>query len=188
MAPSDSSVNLKSQVENLRRENIRGEVYIPLLRLHEVLTPESVHAELKTANDDSLRVRLDEITTKVLEGAKVIFAILVVIKKVESVMHLIERNQLHDRLLPFERWDKELGWDLSTFYPFYEAQWEFLAPQFAHGTIVKRFGSKIVLPFQKNEMIDRGGFGTVYEISLDPDHQNLEMISQERVRWVCHRI
>jgi hypothetical protein len=178
MESTMDSANLRSKIEGLRRQNAQNQTYIPDLLLFLLITHEVVHTELKMGNVKPYL--LEELTRKIMAGAKKVFAILVLIGEVRLVKDLMERDQLQDYSLPLPLDILEDFGDVVALN-FRQGQLEFLAPQFTRSMISKPITPKNALPFLRDEKIGNGGFGTIYEISLDPDHQNFRDGFSKRV-------
>lgn len=165
------SVTLCSKIQALRSKNAYGQSYVPELSLFRLITHDAVHAELKRGNVS--RYLLDELTTTIITSARKVFSILVLVDNVGLVEDFMEDNWLQDHCLPLSL-DVLANFGDATALKFRKWQWEFLSPKFNRTTIYKTIASSAVLPFLADEKFGDGGFGTVYKISLDPDHQAFE--------------
>jgi hypothetical protein len=114
---------------------------------------------------------LDEITESIMRGARKVFAILVLIEEVWLVKDLMQRYQVLDHGLPLSL-ETLRNFTVKVALNFNETQWQFLAPQFGRSMLTKQIPQEKILPFLKDEKIGEGGFGAIYEISLDPEHQD----------------
>jgi len=166
-----NSPSLRRKIRGLQRKNAHGQTYIPDLSLFQLITHEVVHAELKISKVQPYLQ--EELTRHITTSASKVFAILALIKEIRLVSDLIERNKLQDSSLPLQLEDlTDLG--AAVALKFYETQWQFLAPWFTRSIISKSINPNCVLPFLKDERLEIGAFGTVYEICLDPQHQDLQ--------------
>ena len=161
------------EIERLRRENIDGRTYIPYGRLTNIVTFESVVAELKVTKIQSFQPRLHEIANHVLSTAIRVFALLVLSDAVKHVQALMERHFLDDNRLPFDREVSELM-DLTPEKTglFYGLQQQLLAPQFNRSTVLSRLKPERILPFREEAKLSEGAFGFLYKVALDKDNQN----------------
>lgn len=174
--------NLRAQIDRARRRNVRGEEYIPDLLLLPLISHKAVRNELVQKVKPYF---VDELTTTIVASAQKVFAILVVIDRVELVKDLLERH-LEDSNLPLPL-RIQASLEESVAISFSRAQWMFLAPKFSRSMLSKQLAPECILPFTTEEKIDQGGFGTVYEISLDPQHQNLAGFPSRLVRKALER-
>jgi hypothetical protein len=176
----DQNINdLKSRLKDLRRENADHRWFIPQLSLYEALSEDAIQ---KALQDSGTKLyQLDEIVKHIITDGMKIFAILVLTDQVARTSKLIEEGEFHDQRLPFnlDILGKQLS--LPSAKDFYERQWELTAPTFHRGTIHKSLDNRSILPFARDKRIGNGAFGTVYEIELDHDHQQLEGQFQYKV-------
>jgi hypothetical protein len=113
-----------------------------------------------------------------------VFSILVLIGHPTYITQFIERDQLQqdqlDHKLPFDlekltKMMKKVHADL-----FHERQWEFTAPVLEPFVLRRYLADDIILPFiGQPKSIGRGGFGDVYQVYIDPDHQRFGSQGQE---------
>lgn len=69
-----------------------------------------------------------------------------------------------------------LPWDRFTITSFYNEQWKFLAPVFAHDRRIQQLPPKCILPFiEAPQGQDRKSsfFSDVYQVKIHPSHQNV---------------
>ena len=173
--------NLKSRLKALRRETADHRWFIPQLPLRKILSEDTIRKALQEA--ETKPYQLDEMVKHILAGGMKIFAILVLTDQPALTSKFIEEGELHDQRLPFLSGTLHKQLSLPSAKDFYERQWELTAPTFYHGAINKLLNERSVLPFVKEKHIGKGAFGTVYEIELDHDHQQLEGPFQNKVRW-----
>lgn len=181
MELKQDSKGLKFKIENLRRYNLQKKPYIPLQSLFQLISQEAIQKELRKANINA--GFWWEITEEVLKRGWRIFAVLVLVEQVRLVKPFREMAFLQDDRLPLEPWNlKDLkDYDSTWALHFYNKQWEVLAPYFSRGTISRSIDSKIALPFVEDKRIGGGGFGEVYEVSIDQKHQHLRDVFSQQV-------
>ena len=118
------------------------------------------------------------------DGYKV-FAILVVIRKVQCISKFIEHDQFQDpgtngldSRLPFSENTIESFLGITRFF---EVQWEFVVPIFFPRSIHRSLHADTVLPYIQEEELSEGGFGVIYKVTLHSSHQRLPLPFLEEV-------
>lgn len=172
---------LRGKIQELRRQNAYNQLYIPEQQLFLIITHEVVHAEFKRIQISPYL--LEELTRTIMVGARKVFAILVLIEEVRLVRDLINRDKFQDYCLPLQPQDLK-DWDAAVTINFYDTQWQFLSPCFTQSMISRSINPKCVMPFLKDKNIGKGGFGTIYEVCLDPKHQDLRDGFSKRVSCI----
>ena len=165
------------------------EHFIPAGDLEQVLTGHAIQAELQ-------RHDLEGLYSFVCQRAKKVFAILLVIRKLDALQNLFKED-LGDELLPVvdsaleSLTDERLraafsGWDLDARKEFSEMQWTVLVPVFFEAEHLK-LDDNARLPFIKTDGIASGGFGGVHRVEIHRDHEKFEKLgsptSQKVGRW-----
>lgn len=179
-----ASHELRNQIRSLRRNCATPEgSFIPQRLLYRLLTRAIISVALRQAGISALQI--DDLAIKIYKGGQKVFAILVLLKGEESkIANFITHDQFAQSQLDFKLpFSLEL---LNTIIPdiadeFFETQWEFVAPVFSRGVIHRELHDRTKLPFLQNTEIGSGGFGDVYEIQLDPDHQTMAFAPKEDV-------
>lgn len=178
---------LRKQIQSLRcRVPNEPRYFIPHRSLYELLTKEVISNTIKEY-EDIRRYRLDETAEKIFKGGRRIFAILVLLKNEEkSITYFLEHDQFQrssiDLRLPFPIQTLEsIVPDIAA--DFYEMQWELVAPIFARNVVHRFLDERIRLPFVLDHEIGEGGFGTVFEVQLHPDHQMQTLIPNKAVSY-----
>lgn len=171
---------LKSEIKHLRRQNASHRYYIPESSFFKLITEEVIRRSLAT----SPSYQRDEIVQRVLDRGRKIFGILALIDCTAELSKFIDVDQLQDTRLPFKKETliQDVHLSSAEAEDFFERQWELTAPTFYRGTLHRCLPNNTVLPFPKEKKIGRGSFGTVYEVTLDPGHQELDNVFPERVR------
>ena len=167
---------LRTSIVSSRIKNVNGQHFVPKSTIVALITAASVRDTLK---DCGIVVHsLEELVQTILEGARTVFAVLVVVRQVQQVGHFVKHDQFQsplvyiDHKLPFslETLDRIIG--SETAREFFEKQWEFAAPFFSRRLLPRYLGEDTVLPILKTRPIGEGGFGEAHEISIHPDHSN----------------
>ena len=174
-SPVDSTLRgqLLAKFQNIPETD---EQFIPAGDLNEVLTDYAIRGELESHG-------METCFSFVIQRARIFFAILLAIGRLDAVHHLIGRA-LGDELLPLASSavvsledDKAqsllslLGADTTK--EFYEIQWILLAPVFRRGEHLVLLDAAR-LPIMKTEPIAKGAYGGVHRVKIHPDHLNLE--------------
>ncbi|KAI8628748.1 kinase-like protein [Xylariaceae sp. FL1651] len=163
--------NLKSAIKGLRRQNIAGYYYIPYRSLIAAMTADAIRDAFI---DSSIpRYYQEETLNRVCKQGVKIFATLLLLGYPNHLSLFIEADQLDDAKLPLkaETLFEEIHLPKEVANDFAEKQWELIVPTFQRGTLNRRFGANVVLPFTQDKRIGKGAFGTVYEVTIDEDHQ-----------------
>lgn len=174
---------LRSDIRSLRRQNAAKHRYIPETLFFKLITKDAIFQSLATLPP----YHREEITQRVFEHGRKIFGTLILISIVgiaEMLSKFIEADQLEDARLPFSNDVLRKNIHLSEMEgaDFYEQQWELIAPKFRRGTLNRPLAGDTVLPFTKETWIGKGSFGIVYEVVLDPDHQELGTVFPAKVK------
>ncbi|RSL46877.1 hypothetical protein CEP54_013664 [Fusarium duplospermum] len=162
---------LTSKITPLQRSYVRNKYFIPEAAFFQVMTDEQVQKAI--AESEIKPYQRDEVVKQVCQSGKKILGTLILANQASLLQHFIEADQLEDAKLPFTEetliQTVRLTKDQAT--KFDKEQWVFTAPTFRRGTINRRLVEGSVLPFKVDKKIGEGGFGDVYEVVLDPDHQ-----------------
>ena len=175
---------LKVRLKEIRRENADFRWFIPQRLLQQLMTRDTVQQALRGSVKP---YHLEEISERVVRNGIKVLAMLVLIDHTSHISCFIEKDQLHDLRIPFERKVLETILQEPCAADFAERQWEFTAPEYFRGTITRSLSERVVLPFAKDTRIDKGGFGTVFEIKIHEEHQDLEDCFRQKVSVQCSR-
>ena len=170
---------LKLRIKDIRCENSDHRWFVPLLPLREILSQDVI---LKAVRDAGTKAyHLDEVVDRILSNGLKIFAILVLTDQAALAFKFIQEGELLDERLPFSLEILKMRLSLPHVKDFYEKQWELSVPTFDRGTIHKSLDDRVILPFIRDKRIGNGAFGTVYEIELNHNHQQLQGQFQHKV-------
>ena len=149
------------------------ETFIPAGDLDEVLTDHAIKEELQTYG-------LEDLASFVIRRAKKMFAILFVIRKLDT-LQMVVKEDVGDELLPITSSAMDVldnnklrsifsKWGLDTRKDFLDFQWTLLAPVFSEETHLKLdHGTR--LPFLKTDAIAEGAYGEVHRVVIHRDHE-----------------
>lgn len=164
--------SLRKALRALRIHNHDRNAFVPEGSLDALITPHSVQEVLEGCQIKAWDVA--SIQNIILEGAKKIFAILVLMKEEGEISRFIEfddfQDQTLDSKLPISR-EKLKRIIPDNADQFFEEQWCFTAPVFAHHHIHRYFSKETILPFTSVRTLGKGGFGLVQEVTLPQKHQ-----------------
>ncbi len=173
---------LRDQLLSLR-PRVGGEdrYIIPHQALHRLMTRDVVLDAIKNCEDIPV-FHQDSTVDAIMRGGRKIFSVLVLLKGEEwSITKFREHDQLQN-----SRLDARLPFSIDTLNlivleiadEFYEKQWELIGPIFSKDIVHRFLQPETRLPFIHNEKIGEGGFGVVYKVKLDPDHQKPTLLPQ----------
>jgi hypothetical protein len=166
---------IEDRILDLQIKNFESVYFIPAERLEQVLT-ESVIRDVVTKCGVDVQKRAETISI-IQSGAKKIFAILILMRREILIRYFIEHDQFQteklDAKLPLsESWLQSLIGERPAKL-FCQKQWIFIAPYFRYDLSHRALADDAILPFTSSCCIGSGGFGTVYEVTLDPIHQGV---------------
>jgi ankyrin repeat protein len=210
----DLASQLRASIRNGHGEfSDKPKKYVPLDALQKLVNRENVEAELRKI-EPNFPYSSDEICgrspgTKSRHLAKTyrqkIFAILLLIQKVEAVANFIHHNitdgdlpfsflddnKCHDRALSATRtgatnpFAVPKDWPTSLIYDFLQTQWMFLSPYFLFPTASQpnifhyEFSRFTVLPWEtylRNDNLQADIWGDVCTVTIHPAHRNYDMV------------
>ena len=156
------------KIRAIRQRNFEGRGCVPTEALYQQLPESTIRQTLE--NSDINVVDLDETSQVVFQGARKIFAILVMLDEPCLILNFIASDQYQasstlDHKLPLSEAT------LRTIVPrlaerFYELQWEYLIPALNRSTVNRSLAPETILPFVKERYIGEGGFGVVYATTM----------------------
>ena len=122
----------------------------------------------------------------VMNGGRRVFAILITINEAKSMLDFIANDPLQsqslDSRLPYTR--ENLNFlDGPIADEFYERQWGFAAPVLTRQFHHRKLDEATILPFIESRLLGSGGFGTVYKVRVQRNHQKLQPHLYNKV---CH--
>ena len=147
---------------------------MPQNDLYRLLTPQVVLFTLKNSGVDESR--LSDLAQSVHQGARKVFAVLVILREVQHILDFVGHDQFRDldQQLPFDQDDmKKMAIQGSIARDFYEEQWQFLAPVFSRRLLPRELADNTPLPITERVDIGSGGFGTAYKIKIHNSHHKL---------------
>lgn len=174
---------LQQRLEALRRRNIESRYFIADSDLFTVVEEESIQVSMGKCSFENYERR--EFEEAVKSGGKKVFAILTLIGKPELIAPFIRNDQLQnhhlDQRLPYS-YAELLNIIPQSATKFCEMQWELLPPLFSKHKTHRVFHDDTILPFVNQEWFASGGFGEIYEMSLEARHQELFQDPPSHVR------
>ena len=155
--------------------------FVPEGYLREIVTVNDIVSVVSDSVFEIPQHKRESTADAVFEDFLKVFSILVDINSPQKLSSFIESDVL-DQRLPL---DEGL---LKTLLPqawanFKALQWEHLAYRFRKGQYQIKLGPERVLPFVDQEDLGRGGYSTVYKVTIHPTHQALV---PEAKQQVCH--
>ena len=153
------------------------EQFIPARDLDHVLTARAIEVELQSHG-------LEDHSSFIFQRARRLFAILLVIQRLDTLRSLIKED-LGDEILPLKESvftsleSNKLSaafskWDLDARTKFLETQWTVLVPIFSDGEHLQ-LDDNARLPFIKTEQLGSGGgYVTVHRVQIHGGHEKFE--------------
>lgn len=191
MAKIDSSSLARQLEDGFIICPIDGKEFMPRDVLEMVISKEHIKGAMKIKNGVCVKVKLkkpSELPEKVVNQAIRIFAILVLMEKVDAMQGLIDEG-LTDEHLPLKRhpdYPKNSAllshddsktfqfthWNANSMSDFIKyKQWPFLAPIIGTTGQVIEVDRNCPLPFKDGEPLGNGAAGIVIKANLHPAHQ-----------------
>ena len=182
-AKVDPIDDLRASILDTRQINYVNLPFVPQDDLYRLLTTPVVLSVLKSSGLDTSR--LSELAQSVHQGARKVFAILVILKQVQHTPDLVSWDHFRDLdpQLPFERDALERMLPRAfVATEFYDQQWQFLAPVFSKKLLPRELVKRIPLPITEKIKVGSGSFGTAYRIHIHPSHNRFGTSVDESVR------
>jgi hypothetical protein len=175
---------IRDSITLLRKELPGSRYYVPEVKLQSVLSKAAIYQVLQQCSNVQPQ-ELTELTKLVDDGARKILGILLIIGHVGYIKTFISEDQFQqsqlDHRLPFELQKLEALLRPAHARLFFDRQWEFISPVFSESVLRRQLDDHIILPFTDDSYRDKGGFGMVYNIQLEPE-QNLYGSNFQQVR------
>ncbi|KAF3915108.1 hypothetical protein ABW20_dc0100546 [Dactylellina cionopaga] len=164
---------VKQKLTGLFVENSDRKRFIPLRSLDALFSEPVVR---QCIAESGIRAdKREEVTANIIRGGKRVFAILIRIDSVPSINDFLEHDQFMrrplDARLPFS--ENELRSILNDYSSreFFWHQWEVSVPTFTADLSHRSLHDNTIFPFTSSECIGEGGFGRVFQITLDEGSQ-----------------
>jgi len=170
----DGEMTLKGYIESARKKTAHNDWFIPYKNLRTILDRESVARRLTECGVPA--ENRDETLELVLTKAIKVFGILVQVEQESLVVDFIS-NDILDEKLPLSA---ELVEEIKVDARFLELQWEYVAPIFTKRSVTVKLKDRHILPFLEDQKLDgaHGGYANAFRVSLDPQHQDLEPVTE----------
>lgn len=168
------------------------EQFISAGEIDALLTASAINQELE-------RYGSGQILPEVLDRAKKIFAILLVLGRLETLKQML-KSGLNDNDLPFQlsrHQEKNqrfsefflnfVEWDVKTQELFMNTQWTFLAPVFRDGEHQK-LENDLRLPFINKKLLGSGSYGRVYSVTIPSECFSFKLLEAHSSTKVSLRL
>lgn len=179
-------------LSKIRVKNWKGQEFIPAQTLDRLLDEPTASKILDEMVSTGCMqpYQKHEALQVILRDGKRVFATLCTMGKESSIMDFIHHfdafnNSRLDSVLPLDEavlkgiFPDTHGQDYRTFY---DTQWGFLAPVFAHDLWYRKLHDRSILPFVREESLGKGGSGKVSRVFLQGANQDLDMSTRDEVR------
>lgn len=157
----------------LRQENFDTQKFVPEGDLQDLLSEDVIARSIRSCDIDFYK-HAETIHT-IKNGARKIFAILVLLNQEVAITKFIENDQLQcsqlDSKLPFPLSILE-SMEFDGAQDFYERQWEFVSPIFSDLATHRVLDNNIRLPIMESKYLGEGGFGRVFKIVIHRHHRH----------------
>ena len=176
----------RGQIWLRRCANFERRRFVPRAAVDEFATEANITNILRDCQTSSQHI--NELTHAVLDGACMIFLILVIIKEPTKIFNFVKHDQFrqrHDQLdskLPFtaQQLRDILGKTIIA-EEFLEIQWELAIPTFSRRSIPRVLHHDTILPVIEDEVKGRGGFGEIHRTRFHPSHLHVPGIRDDAV-------
>ena len=168
MSTSSDVAQLRRQILTLRVQNSEFRHFVPEEKLASVVTKERVTQIVSQLVPLESK---DEVIRFIINGARKVFSILILVDYVGHISQFITRDQMQrrpiDNLLPLRTnaLRNTLN-DEIVVTQFYEKQWEFCAPVFFREIMPRALEVPTILPYLSDISIASGSYGTIYKINI----------------------
>ena len=181
--------------------------FLPLDIVDEQITEDAIKAELSRKTPDRFRNRT--LFSQVVEQAKKVFAVLVIIGEAQAIEALLQEG-ITDKHLPlsrrgddenddvlvshdgkafpsFSQWEDDIRVD-----EFLDKQWIVQAPVLEYSSDELKFSNKHAMPFLAAIKVTHTRFSSVWKTNIHPAHQRgfpvsfavlIDFQHAKRVRW-----
>lgn len=170
-ATIDHINELRVSILNIQQMNYDLRSFVPQDALHRLLTLPVVLFTLQSSGLDASR--LNELAQSVHQGARKVFAILVILRQIQRTPDFIVQDQFQDI-------DHQLLFDLdelermipqrSLAKEFYDQRWQFLVPVFSKKLLPRELMAQTPLPITERVEIGSGSFETAFTIKTHHSH------------------
>ncbi len=166
--------DLRARILDIRQTNYDFRPFVPQNDLYRLLTLPVVSSTLKNSGVD--KSRLSDLAQSVYQGARKVFAVLVILKQVQYTLDLVGHDQFRDldQQLPFDQDEiqrKVVQGSIAS--DFYDQQWQFLAPVFSKRLLPHELVIRTPLPITERVKIGSGSFEEAYKIRIHTSHHEL---------------
>lgn len=164
---------IREAVILLRKELPESRYYVPEITLYNTLSESTIRQVLQQCSNVQVQ-EWEEMAKVIFNGARKILGILLIIGHVGYIKDFISSDQYQqsqlDHRLPFELEKLQTWLKPAHARLFFDRQWEFISPVFSESVLRRQLDDHTILPFTNDSYRDKGGFGMVYDIELDPEH------------------
>lgn len=173
---------VEDRIVELQTRNAESAAFIPAGELETLLTENVVRSIL---NASSIEIwNREEVFRVVISGARRIFTMLVLQRKVHLFIKFIRQDQLYtgalDAKLPIQESLLESLLGKAAGKLFWTNQWMFIAPIFRYDLSHRKLDDPVILPFiGSSEPIGEGAFGVVTKVTLHKQHQDIQVAMED---------
>ena len=171
MAARPAVSKLRDGIEKIRRETTSGRYFVDLKELKLLFGREQL---IKAVKECSLPVhRQLNFADTILQKGIITFAILLSLRKEDSILNFIEHDDLDNSLPKTNARLSEIAPDVGDRFA-EEVQWEFLPHYFQRDTH-RRIQAKTILPILEEVALEdqKGAFANVSKVFIASSMQNL---------------
>ncbi|MCJ1459965.1 hypothetical protein MMC28_010344 [Mycoblastus sanguinarius] len=183
---SDGLTTLREQISELQCCNVEGKLFVPEGTLDQVLTTATVQSAVHQCGLYSyshLGYKKLEIVRAVIPGGRKVFAILVLMNKLDLIAKFAESDTLQganvDSKLPYERSALHSIFSGPGTDRFYHTQWMFAVPHFRRGMGHLHLSDETIMPIIDIQIQGYRGLSDVSLLTFHPNHSDFAVSSSK---------
>ena len=192
------------------KSDTNSEHFVPCNKISTIINPTAVGSILESEFSSHTAAEVEKMVSQICTNLhytsrRIIFATLLLIGKVEYIIHFFDSNITDDdlplrrpvqigdwRQNPFHRRSDNANspsltyfqsWEHHELTSFCSSQYEILVPFFdlnPDQVLFYRMDQRIILPFKEHTPKKHGGYGTIHRVKIHPAHHNFRTVSVKR--------
>lgn len=177
--------DLSSRLFLARIRNHKGNYFIPIKSLEELLPSDKIHKSVARSSIEEIHQK--DVLRAIENDEKRIFAILLLLGKEASMADFVQNDQMLestdlDSKLPLRlKTLTTIFADKAAALGFYQRQWELLPPFFRKGRNHRNSERETVLPFTESDELAERGFDRVFKVTVHADQHDFTHDSHTKI-------